>query len=65
MAEHTPQEWRDLHAALVAMIADPATPAYKKVRAEDIMGIIRRTPAAMRAINETPSVQDLGWTDYI
>ena len=65
MAEHTPQQWRDLHTAVTAMIADPTTPVDKRNRAEDILGIIRRNPQAMQAINEKPTLQDPGWTEFI
>jgi len=62
---HTPQQWRALHSEITAMLLDPNTPGDRRKRAEEIMGMIRRNPVAQAAINETPTMQDLGWTEFI
>jgi hypothetical protein len=65
MPEHTPQEWRDLYAQVNALIANPATSAAQRERAREVIGIIRRTPGAMTAINDAPPVTQEDWMDYL
>lgn len=62
---HTPQQWRDLHAQITALIADPTTTFERRSRAQEVMNIIRRTPEAMIALQEPTPVRltDQDWTD--
>jgi hypothetical protein len=66
MTEHTPQQWRDLYTQVNALIANPATPAAQKERAREVIGIIRRTPGAMTAINDAPpATQEEDWIGWL
>jgi hypothetical protein len=66
MVDHSPKEWRELYKQLTALRDNPFESTARRAKASDVLGMIRRNPDAMRAINpppKPPPVTDLTWVE--